>query len=327
MTDYQIMYQNSRTGESWDITSLVSKPNWQTYRRGSPASLDMEVVKWQEIDWQLGSRIILKSGKLNLFAGYLVKIRRNEKMLMSLLAYDQIFYLKQQKAAYKLDGKRADQVIKMIADDFKLKTGNLANTDYVIPKRDEDGQTLIDICLMALDLTLINTGKMFYLWDDFGALRISNVEDDKLQILIGDNSIATGFIHEQDIESDTYNQIKLVKDDAASGGRKAWVLPDSNHTDSLALDNQRLWGLLQYWEKVDEGLNDAQIEERARNLIQAKNRPRQSLVVNAIADLTVRAGKMVLVRVKELGLSTHYVVDECTHDLQSGFMSLRLKVM
>ena len=43
--------------------------------------------------------------------------------------------------------------MKQIAEDFKLKTGTLANTGYAIPSMIEDGQTLFDIALKAIDLT------------------------------------------------------------------------------------------------------------------------------------------------------------------------------
>ena len=52
-----------------------------------------------------------------------------------------------------------------------LKTGNSPDTGYVIPSMVEDGQELFDIMLKALDYTLINTNRMFYLWDDFGKIK------------------------------------------------------------------------------------------------------------------------------------------------------------
>ena len=69
----------------------------------------------------------------------------------------------------------------------------------------EDGQTLFDIVLKAIDYTLINTGKMFVLWDNFGKLTLTDVETAKLDLFVGDGSLATGFTYESEIE-DVYKR-------------------------------------------------------------------------------------------------------------------------
>lgn len=56
-----------------------------------------------------------------------------------------------------------------------------------------DIKSLFDVILEALDRTLIHAGRMFYLWDDFGALRLSEVIVPKEVPVIGENSLATGF--------------------------------------------------------------------------------------------------------------------------------------
>jgi hypothetical protein len=161
--------------------------------------------------------------------------------------------LKKNKETYVFNGKRADEIMAQIAADFGLKIGTLENTGYMIPSMIEDGQTLFDIVLKALDYTLINTGKMFVLWDDFGSLKISDVEKSKLDLFVGDSSLATGFTYETDIDSETYNKIKLVQDNKTTGKRDVYIFQDSN--------NMKFWGVLQDYEVVDEKMNEA----RSRN--------------------------------------------------------------
>ena len=178
----RIQYQNNVTGAAFDITTLVSGAKWSTKRSGSPASLELTVIVNDEIQWSHGGIVTLLDDKTGLFYGYVVKISQNEKEQVQITAYDQTWYLKKNKDTYVFKGKRADQVLKQIAEDFKLKTGSLANTGYSIPSMIEDGQTLFDIVLKAIDYTLINTGKMFVLWDNFGKLTLTDVETAKLDL-------------------------------------------------------------------------------------------------------------------------------------------------
>lgn len=195
--------------------------------------------------------------------------------------------------------------MKQIAEDFKLKTGTLANTGYAIPSMIEDGQTLFDIALKAIDLTLINTGKMFVLWDDFGSLAITDVETAKLDLFVGDGSLATGYTYDQDIDSDTYNKIKLVKDNKTTGKRDVYIYQDSK--------NMTLWGILQDYETVDESMNEAQIKERGAKMLELYNRPSRSFSLNAITDLSVRAGRVLYIGIGAVGVKSFFLIEEATH--------------
>ncbi len=150
-------------------------------------------------------------------------------------AYDQTWYLKKNKETYVFANKRADEILTQIAADFDLVCGAMENTGYVIPSMVEDGQTLFDIALTALDHTLVHTGKMYVLWDDFGSLRITDVAKSKLDLFVGDRSIATGYTYESEIDSETYNKIKLVRDNKTTGKRDVYIFQDSN--------NMTFWGV------------------------------------------------------------------------------------
>ena len=101
---------------------------------------------------------------------------------------------------------------------------------------------------------------MFVLWDDFGSLAITDVETAKLDLFVGDGSLATGYTYDQDIDSDTYNKIKLVKDNKTTGKRDVYIYQDSK--------NMTLWGILQDYETVDESMNEAQIKERGAKMLE-----------------------------------------------------------
>lgn len=314
-----ILYQNNATGDAFDITTLCAGAKWSTKRSGFPASLELTVIVDDSVVWNHGGIVALKDGNTGIFYGYVVKIRQKETGQVEVTAYDQTWYLKKNKETYVFTGKRTDQILTQIAADFGLKCGSLENTGYAIPSMIEDGQTLFDIVLKALDHTLINSGKMFVLWDDFGSLRITDVEKSKLDLFVGDSSLATGYTYETDIDSESYNKIKLVRDNKKTGKRDVYIFQDSK--------NIKLWGVLQDYETVDEDMNEAQIKERGGQMLELYNRPKKSFEVKALLDLSVRAGRALYIGIKDVGVSSFFIVEEASADLLKEQMTLKLKVV
>lgn len=313
----QLLYQNPKTGKVLDITTLVTAMSWKTVRVGSPGALSFTLLEDAEVVVNHGGIVALRMNGKGIFYGYIFKYSKDDTQQMEITAYDQLRYLKN-KDSYVFQGKRADQIATQIARDFRIKTGVLANTGYIIPSMIEDSKTLFDILLKALDLTLIHKKEMYYLWDDYGALRISSVKDYRLGLQLGDGSLAKSFDYESSIDSDAANKIKLVRDNKDTGKREVFIVHDTASVKE--------WGILQHYDKVDEELNKAQIEERADHLLFLKNRPSVSLSIDAIADITARAGRAVYITIKDTGMSGWYIIDECDHDLMKETMKLKLMV-
>lgn len=313
----QVLYQSSRNGNAWDVTTLVSSPKWETKRTGSPESLKFSVVP-SEVTWHEGGVVCLKDETTGYFYGYVFKVTTNETGKVDITAYSQIRYLKN-KDTYVFAGQRADEIVRQIAEDFELEIGTLANTGYAIPNMCEDNVTLLDIISKALDHTIINTGKMFYMWDDYGKIRLSSVENSKLNLMVGDGSLATSYKYESSIDSDTYNKIKLVQDNKQTGHRDVFIFQDGQ--------NMAFWGILQHFEKVDENLNRAQIEQRGDNLLELKNRPQKTFSIDALGDLSVRAGCALYMQFEALGIAQFFLVEQASHNLEKGTMQLKVKVV
>jgi hypothetical protein len=314
----KIVYQNNTSEDAFDITTLVSAVKWTTKRIATPASLELTAVKIKDVVWSCGGIIALKNGEKGLFYGYVFKITLTEKDTVSIMAYDQIRYLKN-KDTYVFTNQRADQITKAIAEDFKLRIGQLANTGYAIPSLIEDNQTLLDIITKALEKTIVATGNMFFFWDDYGSLRINNVTEHRLDLLIGDSSLAGSYSYAQSIDSDTYNKIKLVRNNKESGKRDLYVYQDS--------DNIRLWGILQDFQVVDENMNAGQIKQLGENRLELYNRPKRTFDISALSDLSVRGGCILFIRISDIGKNQFFLVEESSHDLIKGTMSLKLKAV
>lgn len=313
----RIQYQNNRTGAAFDVTSLVTAAKWSTVRTGTPAKLELTLLADTNVEWVHGG-IVTYLDDGGRFYGYVFKIARTQEETVSVTAYDQTRYLKN-KETYEFTGVRADQVLSRIGADFKLKVGALPSTGYVIPSLVCDLKTLFDIILESLDQTLINAGRMFYLWDDFGTLRLSEVTAPKEVTVLGEDSLATGFSYESSIDGETYNKIKLVRDNKETGKRDVYVTQDSN--------NMALWGILQLQEKAEEDLNEAQVNERCRQMLELYNRPEETLSLSALALPGLRAGQVIYCALHSIGIRRTFLVEEASHDLLQETMEVKVKVI
>ena len=219
----RVLYQNSETGELFDLTRRVTGCRWETRLTGSPGRVELAVLRDGSLSWSPGG-VVQVYGEENegLFHGYLFSAAAGEGEEVSLTAYDQLRYLKN-KDTYVFTGLRADQIAGRIAADFRLSTGALENTGYVIPSLVADGESLLDIILGALETTLDQTGKRFFLWDDFGKLRLSAAPAaGGSPVVLGEGSLLTGYTHTVEIDTDSCNTVKLVREEKDSASRAVW---------------------------------------------------------------------------------------------------------
>src|SRR5690606_7260787 len=270
---------DNKDGKVIDISELVSSVSWKTVRIGQPGILDMRLVKHKDLKIESGAVVRVKANKQNVFYGYVFVVEHSQDDDVQVTAYDQIRYLLSNDT-YVFSNATATQIIRKIAQDFGLKVGSLVDTGYRIPSLVEDNRKLLDIICKALDLTLISTGNIFVFYDNFGSLTLQNANNMRVDVVIGDESLAYGYSHKRSIDEDTYNRIKLVQDNKDTGKREVYIAQDSQKIAK--------WGRLQYLEKVDDRLNAAQIKQRLDQLIRRKNREKKSFTIDALGDLRIR---------------------------------------
>jgi hypothetical protein len=314
---------DNRDGTLWDISPLVSDITWKTSRIGKAGALQFSVVRSPTYQEQLvintGDVIRIRANGEKLFYGYVFTLEESEERTISVTAYDQLRYLLEADTYVKAN-ITATQVIRDNVQAVGLVLGELADTKYAIPTFLQDGQKRLDMIYKALDQTLIATGRLFVIYDDAGTLVLRDVENMAIDLILGDGSLVYGYSLKRDIDSDTYNRVKLVKDNKKTGERDAYILQDS-----LTIAK---WGRLQYYLKVDEGLNDAQITAMMKRIMELKNREQRRFTLEAIGYLGMRAGVKLQVTIKELEIDQYYLVEECTHRFNGDehTMSLELKV-
>lgn len=288
-----------------------------TERKSSPGKLEFKVLKDNIINYEEGNPISFKVNGNKVFYGFVFTKKREKDKIIKTTAYDQLRYLKN-KSSYVYVDKRADELVRMIANDFQLNVGTLENTNYKIAKKSESNQALFDIILNALDETIQYKKEMYVLYDDFGQICLKNLERMKVGLII-DEETAQNFDYQSSIDTDTYNKVKLVYDNEKTGKREVYIAQDTS--------NMNKWGVLQYFDTIDEKTNGA---VKAKTLLNLYNQKTRNLEIkNAIGDIRVRGGSLIIVNLDlgDVKLQNFMLVEKAKHTFKNGehFMDLTLR--
>lgn len=310
----QLLIQNENTVFEPVVQDGVT---WTTERKGAAGKLEFKVLKDNIINFEEGNPVAFKVDNTNLFYGFVFKKKRDKEKIITTTAYDQLRYLKN-KDTKTYTNKRADELVQMIANEYQLNTGVLENTGYVIAKKAESNQSLFDIILNALDETIRNRKEMYVLYDDYGKICLKNLERMKVGLVI-DEETGENYDYESSIDSDTYNQVKLTYDNSDTGKREIYIARDSSNIEK--------WGVLQYFDTIDEKTNGA---VKARALLDLYNQKTRSLEIkNALGDIRVRGGSLIIVNLDlgDIKLKNFMLVEKAKHTFKDGehFMDLTLR--
>lgn len=297
--------------------AILSGISWETARVGEPSSLKFSCLQDEKLKITEGNAVKLIVDGKNVFFGFIFAMQRSNSNEVVVTAYDQLRYLKN-KDSYIYTNKRADQVISMIANDFALNVGSLANSGHVIGAKAEDNKTLFDIIQSALEETLRNTKRLYIFYDDFGRLTLKDSQNMLLNLVIDEES-GESYSYTSSINDATYNQIKLTYDNEETGKREVYVAKDSSNINS--------WGVLQHYESLK---NPQGASARADALLSLYNAKTRNLRISkAFGDVRVRAGTSVVVKLNlgDVSLQNFMLVEKAKHtfDKDSHVMDLTLR--
>lgn len=289
----------------------------KTERYGSPGELKFSVVQDKSLDFTEGNSVKLYLNGKGIFFGFVFTKRRTKDNIIDVTAYDQLRYFKNNDTVIYTN-KRADEVVKMIADDYRLQVGILENTVHNIPSRIETNATLFDIVQNALDITLMARGDLFVLFDDFGKVSLKNISSLIVDVLI-DEETGENFSYTSTIDSNTYNKVKLMRKNKKTGKLDVYIAQDSS--------NINRWGVLQFFEELEENENG---KTKADGLLKLYNKKTRNLSFdNVIGDARVRAGCMVgvMIDLGDIKLNNLMLVEKCSHKFSNGqhLMDLSLR--
>ena len=304
MSQFEFIIQNRKDNNIYEISQLISYIKYTDSLNNGCSKLDFNYVDDGSIDIPNGSVIRFTYNKVGIFYGYVFKNERGKGREVSVIAYDQLRYLKAKDIVVVQGGDLSDLVTKA-CNYFKLRKGMVTSTQYTLPVSVHDNKTWLDIIYECIDNILIKTSRKYCLRDEFGLLSLRNLEDLQLDLILGDGSLCYDFKYSKSIDEDTYNLIKLVKKNEQTGKVDLYIAQDSSSFGK--------WGLLQFYSEGDKDSTDQSLKDKADSLLKLLNREVESLKVSCLGDTSVRAGNSIIVNVGDLGLHKRLIVNSVSH--------------
>ena len=317
------LYDNRR-GVTFDVSKVVSDMTITTYLRDNPGKLEFTVLAQSPLEFWEGATVSVTIDGYQMFKGFVFKKARTEDVKkIKVTCYDQMRYLKN-KDSRVFEDVTSDQIFSQLCKDFVLNYKVVDASSHICAPRSEDATSLYDMIQNALDDTLTNTGKWYFVRDNFGTLEHLNVTSCLRPEVLGDKSFVTGFDYETSIDDDVYNQIKLYRDNETTGKREVFIVNDTvNGGEKI-----RRWGILQLYEKIDESYNIAQIESRALAMLKYYCDTRRSLTLHCLGVKEFFAGCIFKCQIADLGdlsLNSYLMVTECTHKISNEKHTMDIK--
>lgn len=317
----ELLISSKSSGKVWEISRSTQRITYTTNRTGSPGTLKFSLIKSGDLSFFEGDPVRFSVDGQLIFYGWVFTKSKNRWGIIEATCYDRLRYLKA-SASYAFYGQTAGGIITQIAGDLQLETGTLADTGYALPSYIRRDKTCLDIIGEAVQQTLLNTGKIFVFFDDGAGLALREAADMVQSVVIGEKSLLTDYTYKTDIDQQTYNSVKLVRPNEATGGSDVFISQDS---DTIAQ-----WGLLQLYQTVDGDVNDAQVKAQAETSLAYYNRRMRTLKVSALGVPGLRAGQMLLTRIPGLGdvdLDRYVLLEKVAHTFESGIHTMEFETL
>lgn len=276
---------------------------WTTEVFGA-GSLEFQVLKNGTMNFREGDRVTFYRDSTPVFKGYVFSKERQNDTPISVVCYDQLRYFRN-KDTYTYSGITADSLLKIIAGDYGLVTGEITGTAYSLPPRIEDGSTLFDIMYNALETTENYSGQKYVLFDQFGAIALKNSLNMDTSF-IADSSDVISYKYSTTIDSGVYNKVKLKYE------KNTKYTHISNVYTAQNKEKIKEWGLLQLYGHIDDTVDGNLM---ANMLLRRYNTKNRTLKLCTFGDISMRAGNTIAVNldIGDFVLNDSFTVKKCQH--------------
>lgn len=302
-----LLIQN-HSGEIYDISEFLASSVSFEDNINKSGILNFSIFNSLDFQIEEGNKIVFAFDSENYFEGYVFKIGYSQSDEIKITAYDQLRYLKANET-YVFNGIPASSALKQICNDFKIKTGEIQNTVFKLPELIFDNKAILDIISDCLVATMTKTNQMFFIKDNCGLVELKNISTTISDIVIDPEWLLYGYSYDRSIDDNTYNQIKLIRDNKNTGERELYVAKDSSTI--------KKWGTLQLTEKVDDNLNPEQIKAMADAYLKLKNKVQQKLTVEITGDKRIRAGNVICVSIPKHSIQDFLLCTYASHTFES----------
>lgn len=324
MIVHSIIYDNEKY-ITYNVSTIISDITVDTSIFDNAGKCTFKVLNLPNFSFKEGATFALVVNGYRLFKGYVFKRRMSkDKKQIEVTCYDALRYLKNQDTK-TYEGLTSAQIFADACNDLVLPYTITSSSSYPTAPVVHDAKSYYDMIKTALDETLTNTKKYYIIRDNFGVLQHVNVLDLRAPFFVSDESNLVNFTYETSIDTDTYNQIKLYRDNDETEKRDIFIVNDTAVNNG---ENIRKWGILQLYQKVDESLNTAQVEDLAFKMLALYNNTKRELkLTEVIGFLPMSAGYVFPCRISgtlDEDINNWLLCTSCQHKISGGVHTMNL---
>jgi hypothetical protein len=296
----------------------AERVEWKGSKYRAPRTVTAELVSTskglhQRVQVEEGDALLFLWKERELFRGTVFAREQTNDGRLTVTAHDNLYYLIKSTDSYTFKGVTASDILRRVCADYKLPTGNIAETEYIKPSQLNENDTLYDIVLMALDTTYKQLGSRYTIQSRAGKVELLRNRDNMMKWVIEYGGNLLDYTFSTSAE-DAATRIKLV-----AGNKEEPIIVVENDTNM-----QGRLGILQHLESVSEELNQAQLRQRAQQMLAAKSVVARSFSLSSIGIPDVVSGTGIHVIVPELGIKKGYYVDEDQHTFEGNNHTMSL---
>lgn len=318
---YKLFVNSKNQNKRYDISDITDNVSITFIRTGTASKMEFSVLKDNIVIYHEGDCVEFYDGVIPVFKGYVFTKIINEKNEIKTTVYDQLRYLKA-KQSYSFNGETLKQILTIIANQFKLQVGEIEDIPYATPYHYHEDKGLFDTITYHVEQAKLQLGTEINFFDDFGKLTVKRADNMISKYKIGIESFASGYSYKTDIDSNTYNLIKLVKPNTSTGKADLYMAESE--------ENIKKWGVLQYYEIMNENLNAAQIKDYLRLLFNYSNKVFRTLKLEAIGIPGLRAGNTIYIDIPTIGdisINKSLLIDSVTHKYKNKDHTMSLEMV
>lgn len=292
-------------GDIFEISDITTDISWSDKLNDGCSKLEIKYIKNDKITLKNGCIVRYTYDEKKIFLGKVFKWGKSNDKEMTATCYDQLRYAKTKDIIVVKD-KKLGGVVQQMCTKLNLKSGTIEDTGYILPIAMHDDKTWLDIIASGISETLIAKSAKYRLADEFGSITLRNLANLKTDLILGDESLAYGYEYECSIDDETYNYIKVVSGNEKTGKVDVYVTQDS--------DSIKKYGILMYFDKLENDVPKAQATERANLLLNLYNRETETLKLDCLGDNRIRAGVSFYCAISELGIAYRVICSKVTHN-------------
>jgi len=309
-----------KQGATFDMSHLVSRIRWRGRKGASARTLEVTFIDDDGyrrdragLNAEEGHSVIFFWKGAELFRGMFIKQEQSRRKLLTAKAYDIGIRLANNKDTFCYTNKTATEIFIDVCGRFGIPTGEVAETGYVIPELPKPKTTGWDVICDALALTYKATGVRYY----------PTAQGERMSLLERRRNILQ-WVVETGVNLEYYSltkSIERVRTRIVLLSAEGEVLAQAEN-----LDLEEKIGTFQEVLRIDDEMNEGQLEQLVNTTLAENNQATQNLTVTALGQTDVIAGRGVFIAINPLDVSKTFYVETDNHTFDRRYHSMSLNL-